>query len=84
MNKYVFNDKRIGWLSTRGATEYNKQVLLYTHDGGAKWNTSTFTSTLNTPDLVMDAKVKYWQEHKDELLVIDSFNKEKWSEITLS
>ena len=38
----------------------------------------------NTPDLVMDAKVKYWQEHKDELLVIDSFNKEKWSEITLS
>ncbi len=38
----------------------------------------------NTADVVMDAKVKYWQEHKDELLVIDSFNKKKWSEITLS
>ena len=36
----------------------------------------------NTTDVVMDAKVKYWQEHKDELLVIDSFNKKKWSEIT--
>jgi hypothetical protein len=36
----------------------------------------------NTADVVMDAKVKYWQEHKDELLVIDSFNKNKWSEAT--
>ena len=36
----------------------------------------------NTADVVMNAKVKYWQEHKDELLVIDSFNKKKWSEIT--
>ena len=29
---------------------------------------------------IMDAKVKYWQDHKDEMLVIDSFNKSKWSE----
>lgn len=29
---------------------------------------------------IMDAKIKYWQDHKDEMLVIDSFNKSKWSE----
>ena len=34
----------------------------------------------NTAEIVMDAKVKYWHEHKDELLVIDSFNKKKWNE----
>lgn len=34
----------------------------------------------NTTDIITDAKVKFLQEHKDKLLVLDSFNKKKWSE----
>jgi hypothetical protein len=34
----------------------------------------------NEKDIINDAKVKYWQKHKDQMLKIDSFNKTKWSE----
>ena len=34
----------------------------------------------NEKDIINDAKVKYWQKHKDQMLIVDSFNKTKWSE----
>jgi hypothetical protein len=34
----------------------------------------------NTKDIITDAKIKFLQEHKDKLLVLDSFNQTKWSE----
>lgn len=37
-------------------------------------------SPKNIQDEIMDAKVKYWRENKDKMLIVDSFNKKKWSE----
>ena len=31
-------------------------------------------------DEITDAKVKYWKDNKDKMLIINSFNKDKWSE----
>jgi hypothetical protein len=31
-------------------------------------------------EIILDAKVKYWQENSDKLLTINSFNKDKWKE----
>ena len=43
-------------VSTSGVPEYSyKQVLLYTHDGGAKWNTSTFTPTIINQSIVLQS-----------------------------
>ena len=31
-------------------------------------------------DKIIDAKVKYWKENKDSMLIVDSFNKKQWSQ----
>ena len=31
-------------------------------------------------DEIIDAKVKYWKENKDQMLILSSFNKDKWSQ----
>lgn len=31
-------------------------------------------------DEIIDAKVKYWRENKDQMLIVNSFNKDKWSQ----
>ena len=31
-------------------------------------------------DEIIDAKVKYWKENKDKMLIVDSFNNKKWSQ----
>ena len=33
-----------------------------------------------TQDVIMDAKVKYWRENQEKMLILNSFNKDKWSE----
>ena len=33
-----------------------------------------------TQDVIMDAKVKYWRENQNTMLILNSFNKDKWSE----
>jgi hypothetical protein len=34
----------------------------------------------NINDEIIDAKVKYWRENKDSMLILSSFNKDKWSQ----
>ena len=34
----------------------------------------------NPADAVIDAKVNFWKENADKLLVLSSFNKDQWSE----
>lgn len=43
-------------------------------------NNQDIVTQKTATDIVTDAKVKYLQENKDELLVLDPFNKNKWSE----
>jgi hypothetical protein len=31
-------------------------------------------------DEIIDAKVKYWKDNKDQMLILSSFNKDKWSQ----
>jgi hypothetical protein len=32
-------------------------------------------------EIILDAKVKFWQENSDKMLTINSFNNEKWKEL---
>ena len=34
----------------------------------------------NINDEITDAKVKYWRENKDQMLILNSFNNDKWSQ----
>jgi hypothetical protein len=34
-------------------------------------------------EVILDAKVKFWQENSDKMLTINSFNKDKWETFIL-
>lgn len=41
---------------------------------------ASYAFPTNPADDIIQAKVNYWKEHADKLLVLNSFNKDQWSE----
>ena len=59
------------------AINYADQIRMNSKNAASNTNTN---EPKTMEDQIMDAKVNYWKQHKNDALVLNSFNDKKWSE----